>query len=124
MLKRVGAFAAIAAAAAVVVAATLGGTAAATAKHSANSPLCSKAGLGFAGPLTGGAGFLGTDQSNWVKLFISDWNAGKAIPGVPSGLKRVKLNLAVLGDTQISPAVAADDRSPDRGEQDDPWRDR
>ena len=106
MLKRVGAIAAIAGVTAVVVAATLGGTAAATAKHSANSPLCNKAGIGFAGPLTGGAGFLGTDQSNWVKLLIGDWNAGKAIPGVPSGLKRVKLNLAVLGDTQINPAIA------------------
>jgi branched-chain amino acid transport system substrate-binding protein len=103
MLKRLGTIAGVTAVVAAVVAVTLGGTASAKV---ANSPLCKKAGLGFAGPLTGGAGFLGTDQSNWVQLFISNWNAGKAIPGVPAGLKRVKLNLAVKGDTQINPAIA------------------
>jgi branched-chain amino acid transport system substrate-binding protein len=90
---------------AVVVAATLGGTASAT--SAAKSPLCTKAGLGFAGPLTGGAAFLGKDQSNWEKLFITNWNAGKAIPGVPKSLHRVKLNLALLGDSQLNPQVAA-----------------
>jgi branched-chain amino acid transport system substrate-binding protein len=89
---------------AAVVAATLGGTATASAQ---NSPLCKKAGLGFAGPLTGGAGFLGKDQSSWVKLFISSWNAGKAIPGVPKSLHRVKLTLALEGDSQLNPDVAA-----------------
>ncbi len=103
MLKRIGALAVTGGVIAVVVAAMLGGTASASAQ---NSPLCTKAGLGFAGPLTGGAGFLGTDQSQWVKLLITDWNAGKAIPGVPSSVKRVKLNLAVLGDTMISATVA------------------
>ena len=103
MLKRIGAIAVTGAVISVIVAATLGTTASASAQ---NSPLCKKAGLGFAGPLTGGAGFLGTDQSNWVQLFIANWNAGKAIPGVPTSLKRVKLNLAVKGDTQINPAIA------------------
>ena len=103
MLKRIGALVVTGGVLAVVIASTLGGTASASAQ---NSPLCKKAGLGFAGPLTGGAGFLGTDQSNWVKLFIVDWNSNKAIPGVPANLKRVKLNLAVLGDTQINPAIA------------------
>jgi branched-chain amino acid transport system substrate-binding protein len=105
MLKRVGVTAAIAATFAVVVAASLGGTASAT--SAAKSPLCTKASLGFAGPLTGGAAFLGTDQSNWEKLFITNWNAGKAIPGVPKSLHRVKLNLALLGDSQLNPQVAA-----------------
>ena len=104
MLKKVGLIAATASTLAVVVAATLGGTASAAA---AKNPLCKKASLGFAGPLTGGAAFLGTDQSNWEKLFITNWNAGKAIPGVPKSLHRVKLNLALLGDSQLNPQVAA-----------------
>jgi branched-chain amino acid transport system substrate-binding protein len=104
MLKRLGAIAVITAAVAALVAATLGGTASAKV---ANSPLCKKAGLGYAGPLTGNAKFLGDDQSNWEKLFISSWNAGKAIPGVPKSLHRVKLNLAIAGDSQLNPDVAA-----------------
>ncbi|HJQ50964.1 MAG TPA: branched-chain amino acid ABC transporter substrate-binding protein [Gaiellaceae bacterium] len=104
MLKKVGAIAAIAATVAVVVAATLGGTASA---KSEKNPLCKTASLGFAGPLTGGAAFLGKDQSNWVKLMIKNWNAGKAMPGVPKSLHRVKLNLALLGDSQLNPQVAA-----------------
>ncbi|HZS31378.1 MAG TPA: branched-chain amino acid ABC transporter substrate-binding protein [Gaiellaceae bacterium] len=66
-----------------------------------------KADLGFAGPLSGGAAFLGDDQSNWVKLFISSWNAGKAIPGVPSSLHRVKLSLGLEGDSALDPQKAA-----------------
>jgi branched-chain amino acid transport system substrate-binding protein len=92
---------------AVVVAATLGGTASARTTRQATTSLCMKAGLGFAGPLSGGAAFLGDDQSNWVKLFISSWNAGKAIPGVPKGLHRVKLNLALEGDSALDPQKAA-----------------
>lgn len=107
MLKKVGAIAAIAATIAVVVAATLGGTASAKSAKVAVNPLCKKASLGFAGPLTGGAAFLGKDQSNWVKLMIKNWNAGKAMPGVPKSLHRVKLNLALLGDSQLNPQVAA-----------------
>jgi branched-chain amino acid transport system substrate-binding protein len=107
MLKKVGAIAAIAATVAVVVAATLGGTASARTDKVAANALCTKAGLGFAGPLSGGASFLGTDQSNWVKLMIKNWNAGKAIPGVPKSLHRVKLNLALLGDSALDPQKAA-----------------
>jgi len=107
MLKKVGLIAATAGAFAVVVAATLGGTASATSAAATRTALCQKAGLGFAGPLTGGAAFLGTDQSNWVKLFIRSWNAGKKIPGVPTTLHRVKLNLALEGDSQLNPQVAA-----------------
>ncbi len=100
MLKRVGATAAIAAAFAVVVATTLGGTASAKTDRTA---LCKKAGIGYAGPLSGGASFLGDDQSNWEKLFIKNWNAGKRIPGVSRRLHRVKLNLALAGDSQLKP---------------------
>jgi branched-chain amino acid transport system substrate-binding protein len=107
MLKRVGAIAAIAAAFAVVVSATLGSTASAKSDRTATAALCKTAGLGFAGPLTGGAAFLGKDQSNWVKLFIKSWNAGKAVPGVPKSLHRVKLSLALEGDSQLNPQVAA-----------------
>jgi ABC-type branched-subunit amino acid transport system substrate-binding protein len=105
MLKKVGALAAIAALSAVVVAATLGGTA--SAKADKTAPLCKKAGLGYAGPLSGGASFLGVDQSNWEKLFIKNWNAGKAMPGVPKTLHRVKLTLALAGDSQLKANVAA-----------------
>lgn len=108
MLKRFGAAAAVAGIVAIVVAATLGGTASAKShKAQATTALCKTAGLGFAGPLSGGAAFLGTDQSNWVKLFIGSWNSGKAIPGVPKSLKRVKLTLALEGDGQLNPQVAA-----------------
>jgi branched-chain amino acid transport system substrate-binding protein len=107
MLKKAGAIAAAAGLIAVIVAATLGGTASAKNSQSATTKLCTKAGLGFAGPLSGGAAFLGTDQSNWVKLFISAWNAGKPIPGVPSGLHRVKLTLAHEGDSALDPQKAA-----------------
>jgi branched-chain amino acid transport system substrate-binding protein len=104
MLKKFVVTAATAGLLAAVVAATLGGTASAAA---AKSPLCKKASLGFAGPLTGGAAFLGKDQSNWVKLFIKNWNAGKPVPGVSKKLHRVKLNLALLGDSQLNPQVSA-----------------
>ena len=105
MLKRFGVTATVAAAFAVLVATTLGGTASATSAK--KSPLCTKASLGFAGPLSGGASFLGKDQSNWVKLFIKRWNAHKKVPGVPKSLHRVKLNLAIEGDSQLNPQVAA-----------------
>jgi branched-chain amino acid transport system substrate-binding protein len=77
------------------------------ASATATSPLCKTAGIGFAGPLTGGAAFLGADQRNWVRLFISNWNAGKAIPGVPKTMKRVKIQEALDGDSQLNPQVSA-----------------
>jgi branched-chain amino acid transport system substrate-binding protein len=107
MLKKVGAVAAIAASFAIVVAATLGTTASAKDATTAKAALCKSASLGFAGPLTGGAAFLGKDQSNWVKLFLKNWNAGKAVPGVSKKLHRVKLSLGIQGDSQLNPQVAA-----------------
>jgi ABC-type branched-subunit amino acid transport system substrate-binding protein len=104
MLKKVVLISATAGIVAAVAAATLGGTASAA---SNTTPLCKKAGIGFAGPLTGGGAFLGLDQKNWVSLFIQVWNGGGAIPGVPKSLKRVKLDLANVGDSQLKAQVAA-----------------
>ncbi len=39
-------------------------------------------------------------------MFIVNWNAGKAIPGVPKSMKRTKLK-AIEADTQLNPQVAA-----------------
>jgi len=91
--------------------AALASSAAATARpsqESAASPLCTgSAGVGFAGPLTGPAAFLGQDQLHWMQVFLAAWNSGKPIPGVPAGLKRVQVNLALAGDSQLNPQVAA-----------------
>ena len=67
---------------------------------------CKLATIALTGPYTGPAGSAGLDQRNWGRVFITNWNAGKAIPGVPRGTKRVKLK-AVEADTQLNPQVAA-----------------
>ena len=69
-------------------------------------PSCKVATIGVTGPFTGPAASAGLDQRNWARLFISYWNSGKAIPGVPAGLKRTKLT-SVEADTQLNPQVAA-----------------
>jgi ABC-type branched-subunit amino acid transport system substrate-binding protein len=69
--------------------------------------LCKTAGIAYGGPLSGGAAFLGNDQRNWMRLFISYWNAGKAIPGVPKDMKRVKIVEAFDGDGQLDGQKAA-----------------
>ena len=100
----------VAGSAAVLVALTLITAAFArpTAHHSvAASSLCKTAGIAYAGPLSGGAAFLGDDQHSWMKLFISYWNSGKSIPGVPATMKRVKLVDAVDGDSGLDPQKAA-----------------
>jgi branched-chain amino acid transport system substrate-binding protein len=71
------------------------------------SSLCTSAGLAYAGPLSGGAAFLGDDQHHWMQLFISYWNSGKKIPGVPATMKRVKLVDALDGDSGLDPQKAA-----------------
>src|SRR5437763_7731163 len=68
---------------------------------------CKSASIAFAGPVTGPAAFLGLDQQHWVNTFLTWWNSGKSIPGVPAGLKRVKLKLALVGDSQLNPQVSA-----------------
>ncbi len=94
--------------------AALASSAAATARLSseasalAPSPLCTgSAGVGFASVLTGPAAFLGQDQLHWMQVFLAAWNAGKPIPGVPAGLKRVPVNLALVGDSALDPQKAA-----------------
>jgi branched-chain amino acid transport system substrate-binding protein len=42
-----------------------------------------------------------------MKLFISYWNSGKRIPGVPPTMKRVQLVDAVDGDSGLDPQKAA-----------------
>jgi branched-chain amino acid transport system substrate-binding protein len=73
---------------------------------SAAAPSCSQALIALTGPYTGPAGTAGLDQRNWGRVFISTWNAGKAIPGVPKGLKRTKLK-AIEADTALNPQLAA-----------------
>src|SRR5436305_1451288 len=96
----------LAVAEAALVAATLGGRAAPASAAAGASPLCKGATIGSAGPLTGGAAFIGTDQRNWLRLFLSYWNGGKPILGVPKGLARPKLK-EVDGDSQLNPQVSA-----------------
>jgi ABC-type branched-subunit amino acid transport system substrate-binding protein len=72
----------------------------------AAGPSCSKATIGVTGPFTGPAASAGIDQRNWADLFISYWNSGKAIPGTPASLHRVKL-VAVHADTALNPQLSA-----------------
>jgi branched-chain amino acid transport system substrate-binding protein len=91
-----------------------GTTAAAFARPAANSsaaaptagPSCKNALIALTGPYTGPAASAGLDQRNWGRLFVSYWNSGKAIPGVPKGLKRTKLR-AIEADTALNPQLAA-----------------
>ena len=70
------------------------------------APSCKQALIALTGPYTGPAQTAGLDQRNWGRLFISDWNAGQAIPGVPKGFKRTKLK-ALEADTALNPQLAA-----------------
>jgi ABC-type branched-subunit amino acid transport system substrate-binding protein len=70
------------------------------------APNCKLATIALTGPYTGPAGSAGLDQRNWGRTFLSFWNSGKAIPGVPKSMKRTKLK-AVEADTQLNPQVAA-----------------
>ena len=67
---------------------------------------CRQSLIALTGPYTGAAGTAGLDQRNWGRVFISNWNAGKAIPGVPKGFKRTKLK-ALEADTALNPQLAA-----------------
>ena len=70
------------------------------------APNCKLATIALTGPYTGPAGGAGLDQRNWGRIFLTNWNAGRAIPGVPRGFKRTKLR-AIEADTQLNPQVAA-----------------
>jgi len=96
-------FAAVAAVS--VIAASVAG-ADSTRVASPAAPNCKLATIALTGPYTGPAGSAGLDQRNWGRVFLTNWNAGKAIPGVPARFKRTKLK-AVEADTQLNPQVAA-----------------
>jgi branched-chain amino acid transport system substrate-binding protein len=70
------------------------------------APNCKLATIAVTGPYTGPVAAAGLDQRNWGRVFLTNWNAGKAIPGVPKGFKRTKLK-AIEADTQLNPQVAA-----------------
>jgi ABC-type branched-subunit amino acid transport system substrate-binding protein len=70
------------------------------------APNCRLATIALTGPYTGAAGSAGLDQRNWGRIFLTNWNAGRAIPGVPRTLKRTRLK-AIEADTQLNPQVAA-----------------
>ena len=70
------------------------------------APNCKLATIGLTGPYTGPAGPAGLDQRGWGRVFLTNWNAGRAIPGVPAGFKRTRLK-AIEADTQLNPQVAA-----------------
>jgi ABC-type branched-subunit amino acid transport system substrate-binding protein len=72
----------------------------------AAGPSCKRATIAVTGPFTGPAASAGIDQRNWADLFITYWNTGKAIPGVPKTTKRVPL-VAIHADTQLNPQTAA-----------------
>ena len=74
--------------------------------HVAAGPSCKNATIALTGPYTGPAASAGIDQRNWGELFISYWNSGKPIPGVPKGFHRTKLKF-ITADTQLNPQVAA-----------------
>ena len=80
------------------------------------APNCKQAMIALTGPYTGPAGTAGLDQRNWGRIFISNWNAGKAIPGVPTGFKRTKLK-ALEADTAAEPAGRGHRRGPAALEQ-------
>jgi branched-chain amino acid transport system substrate-binding protein len=70
------------------------------------APSCKQALIALTGPYTGAASSAGLDQRNWGRIFISDWNSGQAIPGVPKAMKRTKLK-ALEADTALNPQLAA-----------------
>jgi ABC-type branched-subunit amino acid transport system substrate-binding protein len=70
------------------------------------APNCKLATIATSGPYTGPAASAGLDQRNWARVFTTNWNGGRAIPGVPRTLKRTKLKVLEF-DTQLSAQVAA-----------------
>jgi ABC-type branched-subunit amino acid transport system substrate-binding protein len=76
------------------------------AESAAAGPSCKVATIALTGPYTGPAASAGIDQRNWGRLFITDWNSGKAIPGVPKGFHRTKLK-AIEADTALNPQLSA-----------------
>ena len=63
------------AAALAAVVATSAATAAPSAQSATAAASCSSPTIGFAAPITGPAASLGTQQRNWFRFFVNDWNA-------------------------------------------------
>ena len=89
-----------------VTASALAGSSSSTAA-AAVTPDCRSAGLGIATILSGPAAPLGQDQLRWSRVFVQFWNSGKAIPGLPKGLKRTKIRIRAVGDSALDPQKAA-----------------
>ena len=99
MKGRTGAIAALLAftAALAVVAGAYAATnsGAATASLASQRSCINAARIGFVAPLTGDAGFLGTEQLSWAQFALKSWNKSN----------KTKLAL-VQGDEQLDPALA------------------
>ena len=61
------------------------------------APNCKLATIALPGPYTGPAGSAGLDQRNWGRTFLSFWNSGKAIPGVPHS-QRVTVRVTAVAE--------------------------
>jgi ABC-type branched-subunit amino acid transport system substrate-binding protein len=71
------------------------------------TPACKTAGLGVESILSGPAAAAGADQVHWARVFLTYWNSGKPIVGLPKGFKRTKIRIRALGDGQLNPQVSA-----------------
>ena len=95
MKKAATVFALVAVAAAAVAAAAIAKPEAGTGPTAIGAINCSSASLGFAGPLTGPAAFLGQEQISWSKFAASQYN------------KQFDTNFKIVqGDTQLSASLA------------------
>src|ERR687897_304044 len=82
-------------AAATVAASAIARPAQGTAPATATAVSCTGASLGFAGPLTGPAAFLGQEQLSWSRFAAQQYN------------RQFRTNFKIVqGDTQLSAALA------------------
>jgi branched-chain amino acid transport system substrate-binding protein len=94
-MKRAAVFALVALAAAAMAAAAIAKPAAGTRPARADAVDCPAASIGFAGPLTGSAAFLGQEQISWSRFAAAQYN------------REFKTSFRIVpGDTQRSPALA------------------
>ena len=95
MKKAATVFALVALLAAALAAVAIAGPAASTGATAAAAISCSGPSLGFAGPLTGPAAFLGQEQLSWSRFAAQQYN------------RQFKTNFKIVqGDTQLSASLA------------------
>ena len=95
MKKAATVFALVALLAAALAAVAIAGPAASTGATAASAISCSGPSLGFAGPLTGPAAFLGQEQLSWSRFAAQQYN------------RQFKTNFKIVqGDTQLSASLA------------------